>query len=322
VSAQEAREPRTQPAPWTFAAPWGARGWVSDLDGPVHWVEFGEPTHSTAAPIVFVHGLGGSHLNWALIAQRIAEGRRAYALDLRGFGMSPGSPHDTSVRANAQLLGRFLDEIVGGPAVLVGNSMGGMISILHTHARPGTVLGVVLVDPALPTPRQRPDLRVASQFVLYAIPGIGEQYMRAVQTRTSARQLVERVVQLCFADPSRASQPLLDAATALAQERRSIPNGEQSFLRASRSLMGVLARPAAYREMMHGIDVPVLLVHGEADRLVFLAAARDTAAANPSWQTQFLPGVGHTPQLETPALVIESVSTWLASHPALSRPEE
>ena len=31
----------TRPAPWAFAAPWGARGYVTDLDGPVHWVEFG-----------------------------------------------------------------------------------------------------------------------------------------------------------------------------------------------------------------------------------------------------------------------------------------
>ena len=32
----------TRPAPWAFAAPWGARGYVSDLDGPVHWIEFGD----------------------------------------------------------------------------------------------------------------------------------------------------------------------------------------------------------------------------------------------------------------------------------------
>ena len=32
----------TRPAPWAFAAPWGARGYVTDLDGPVHWIEFGE----------------------------------------------------------------------------------------------------------------------------------------------------------------------------------------------------------------------------------------------------------------------------------------
>ena len=30
----------TRPAPWDYAAPWGARGYITDLDGPVHWIEF------------------------------------------------------------------------------------------------------------------------------------------------------------------------------------------------------------------------------------------------------------------------------------------
>ena len=59
----------TRPAPWTFAAPWGARGYVTDLDGPVHWIDFGDDSGAgrDGPPIVFVHGLGGSHLNWCLI---------------------------------------------------------------------------------------------------------------------------------------------------------------------------------------------------------------------------------------------------------------
>ena len=82
--------PLVKPAPWAFAAPWGARGYVSDLDGPVHWIEFspapGDGQDGT--PIVFVHGLGGSHLNWCLIGPQLAAGRRAVALDLHGFGLT------------------------------------------------------------------------------------------------------------------------------------------------------------------------------------------------------------------------------------------
>ena len=64
----------TKPAPWTFASPWGARGYVSDLDGPVHWIEFGDEgtPGRDGTPIVFVHGLGGSHLNWCLIGPELA----------------------------------------------------------------------------------------------------------------------------------------------------------------------------------------------------------------------------------------------------------
>jgi pimeloyl-ACP methyl ester carboxylesterase len=121
-------------APWTFAEPWGARGWISDIDGPVHWIDFGGDGDGT--PIVFVHGLGGSHLNWSLVGKALAQGRRAVALDLRGFGLTPGAPRSTSIRANVRLLNAFVNEVVGAPVVLVGNSMGGVISVLQTHNNP------------------------------------------------------------------------------------------------------------------------------------------------------------------------------------------
>ncbi|MDT7751384.1 MAG: hypothetical protein QOD96_5046, partial [Pseudonocardiales bacterium] len=162
----------TREAPWSFAAPWGARGWVTDLAGPVHWVEFSSggsadtspadavpsdvapagatvgraPTHghTDAPPIVFVHGLGGSHLDWVPVGSGLAADRRAVALDLRGFGLTPGTRRTATVAANVALLDRFLREVVGTPAILVGNSMGGLISVLQTQAHPETVAGLVL----------------------------------------------------------------------------------------------------------------------------------------------------------------------------------
>jgi len=125
---------------------------------------------------------------------------------------------------------------------------------------------------------------------------------------------VQRVVNLCFADPSRASGDLLDAATALAGQRRSMPAQEAAFLEAARSLMRVLARPQRYQALMKRIQQPVLLVHGDRDRLVPIAAARAALADNPRWDSAILPGVGHTPQLETPELVIEHVTRWLERH--------
>jgi len=106
----------TRPAPWAFAAPWGARGYVTHLDGPLHWIEFGEDSGQGSAadrgrdepPIVFVHGLGGSHLNWCLIGSALAANRRVVALDLHGFGLTPGTRATSTVRRNAALLDRFV----------------------------------------------------------------------------------------------------------------------------------------------------------------------------------------------------------------------
>ncbi|HEX8132025.1 MAG TPA: alpha/beta fold hydrolase, partial [Actinomycetes bacterium] len=62
------------------------------------------------------------------------------------------------MRASQRLLDRFLHQVVGGPAILVGNSMGGTINLLQATATPDTVAGAVLVDPALPLPGlARPD---------------------------------------------------------------------------------------------------------------------------------------------------------------------
>ena len=64
--------------------------------------------------------------------------------------------------------------------------------------------------------------------------------------------------------------------------------------------------------MMAGIDVPVLLIGGEEDRLVPVAAMRQAAARNPHWESVILAGVGHTPQLEVPDAVTGAIQDWLA----------
>ncbi len=314
----------TRPAPWAFAAPWGARGYVTHLDGPVHWIEFGEDSGQSSAadrgrdepPIVFVHGLGGSHLNWCLIGSQLAANRRVVALDLHGFGLTPGGRYTSTVQRNTRLLDRFVREVTGTPVILAGNSMGGLISILQTAAAPDTVQGLVLIDPALPLPRRAADRQVGSQFLLYALPGLGELYVRKVMARTPPQLAVQRVVELCFADASRADPAMLTASIALAAERYSHRTRatDQAFLAASRSLMRVVGLRRRYWEMMASVRVPVLLVGGEADRLVPVAAMSQAADRNPRWETVILPGVGHTPQLEVPDVVTGTLRDWLEKH--------
>jgi pimeloyl-ACP methyl ester carboxylesterase len=341
--------PATRPAPWDYAAPWGARSYVTDLGGPVHWIEFSpgadgqgpkaqnaQNNHkaprpqatSNEPPIVFVHGLGGSHLNWCLLGPHLAAGRRVVALDLRGFGLTPGLRVNSTVRANTRLVDRFINEVIGTPVILVGNSMGGMISILETAANPDAVDGLVLIDPALPLPPQMPDWQVFGQFLLYGTPGLGGLVVAKAMSSVSPEAAVQRVLELCFADPSRADPQMVKAEVALVTRRRPATPAQASararvFLAAARSLLRVLGRLQSYHAMMAGIDVPVLLIGGDADRLVPVAAVRHAAARNPHWETVILAGVGHTPQLEVPETVVAAIRDWLATsrtnHAAVDR---
>ena len=65
--------------------------------------------------------------------------------------------------------------------------------------------------------------------------------------------------------------------------------------------------------MMAALRIPVLLIGGEADRLVPVAGVREAGARNPEWDTVVLADVGHTPQLEAPDAVIGTVRGWLGA---------
>jgi len=103
---------------------------------------------------------------------------------------------------------------------------------------------------------------------------------------------------------------------ALTEERRRLPGTAAPFLAAARSTIPATTN-RRNRAAMGNIRVPVLLVHGEADRLVSVRSSQAAAAANPSWETRFLPDTGHVPQLEMPQQVLDAVAGWLTRHPKL-----
>jgi pimeloyl-ACP methyl ester carboxylesterase len=290
-------------------ATWGGTAQTVDLDGPVHYVEFG----GTGPRLVLVHGLGGSHLNWCLLAPRLVSHARVTAVDLAGFGLTHPLGRSTGVHANTELLARFLRTVVGTPVVLVGNSMGGMVSILTTARHPDLVAGLVLIDPAVPGGFRDPiDRQVARNFAAYAAPVVGARLLARRRARLTPDQMVDEVLDLCCVDPSLVPADLRAASAALIVERAAVVGLDAAFLVAARSLLRVNAFARAYWQAMAGIKVPVLLIHGERDRLVPLRAARRVAERNPSWRLSTVPDVGHVPQMEAPDAVAKLILGWLA----------
>jgi pimeloyl-ACP methyl ester carboxylesterase len=283
-----------------------------DLDGPVHYVDYGGPADGPL--LVCVHGLGGSLVNWAAVAPSLSQTCRVLALDLAGFGRTKSYGRSTSVHANQQLLHRFLTEMSAEPAILVGNSMGGLISVLQIGEHPDTVAGMVLIDPALPVGLgARPDPLVAVMFGLYAVPAVGRSVVARRRSSRSAEQQALAVMRLCCADASRVPQHVVERHLDLARERFEYPDVDTELLLAARSLMWVLARRRHHAAMLRRVVVPVLLLHGDQDRLIPIASARATAAANPAWRFEVATGVGHVPQLEVPEWTINQILDWLAT---------
>src|SRR5205823_3616951 len=158
-----------------------------DLDGPVHYADFG----GTGPTLVLVHGLGGSHVNWMAVAPALARDARVLAVDLAGFGRTPLGERSADVHANRILLDRFLEGVAAGPAVLVGNSMGGLVAMMEAALAPERVAGLVLVAPAQPRSAEaRMDGRVAALF-LYALPVLVQGDRDRLVAPAASRRLAE-----------------------------------------------------------------------------------------------------------------------------------
>ena len=141
-------------APGTGLRFGGESCWV-DLGGPVHYLDYGGP--AGAPVIVAVHGLEGCAVNWSAIAPTLTSHYRVLAPDLAGHGFTRSAGRGVNVSSNRSLLHRFLEVVAGSPVILMGNSMGGMISLREAATAPGTVAGLILLDPALPVMPVRPD---------------------------------------------------------------------------------------------------------------------------------------------------------------------
>jgi pimeloyl-ACP methyl ester carboxylesterase len=281
-----------------------------DLDGPVNYVDFGghgEP------PLVMVHGLGGNALNWMAVGPQLARTHHALAIDLAGFGRTPLFRRSATVGANAELVHAFIESVIGAPVVLVGNSMGGHIALLEAADHPSAVNAMILVDPAIPGVHlRRPEPAMLGVMAALSIPGLAENLIDRRVRELGPERLVRRALALVCADTSRVAAEIVDAHVQLTRERSNLGRqNSRAFLQASRSIGFRMADPRFWIRATR-VHAPTLVVHGELDRIIPIAAARELARRRPDWTLEVLEGVGHVPMMETPDQFMSVVNGWSA----------
>ncbi|MFJ5553000.1 alpha/beta fold hydrolase [Streptomyces sp. NPDC093225] len=263
------------------------------------------PARTGLPPALYVHGLGGSSLNWSDLMERLEGDVDGEALDLPGFGDSP-PPDDGnySVTGLARAVIRHLDASGRGPVHLFGNSLGGAVTTRVAAARPDLVRTLTLVSPALPELRVQ---RSAVPTALLAVPGVPALFTRLTRDLT-AEQRVRGVLGLCYGDPSRVTPEGFRDAVEEMERRMTLPYFWDAMARSARGIVDAytLGGQHGLWRQAERVLAPTLLVYGGRDQLVSYRMARKAAAAFRGSRLLSLPEAGHVAMMEYPDVVADA----------------
>ncbi len=240
--------------------------------------------------LLLLHGLGASLEWWEQAAGLLADGYSVVVPDLPGHGLSdePADGYTPAVARSA--VAGLLDALDVPDAVLVGNSMGGLVALDFALHHPDRASALILLASAGFGRSLGWALRLAS------IRGAGELALCLAGHDWSARLAFGQL----FSDSRRIPASWLAQVVRLSR-RRSYRRSFLGCLRygvdAGGLKRGIVAGVCARAP---GLAAPTLLLWGDHDKVVPLSQARTAVRLIPHARLDILPRCGHVPQLELP----------------------
>jgi pimeloyl-ACP methyl ester carboxylesterase len=216
-------------------------GGALHLDGP-----------ESGIPLLFIHGVAGAAWSWEPQAQAFDDTYRCGRFEARGHG-------DATAVEDAGLAEYFADahealsELCrGGPAVLAGHSMGGLLAMALAAERPADVRALILVEPVY-NPEGTPH---ASGMLASAANWLLPPLVRSVQRNDAFTQTVAKLMfRSSFEDRE-------EMRKWWALQARQVPLEYPKML--YEGIQGTTGFPN--RAFAREIDMPVLLVEGSSAR--------------------------------------------------------
>ncbi|MBM2616527.1 alpha/beta fold hydrolase [Actinoplanes sp. LDG1-06] len=249
-----------------------------------------------------LHGIGRSLEDWEPQRPLLSGDHRVITLDMPGFGLSERLPAPVSLAGLADAVWAALDRLgVDRPVHLMGNSLGGAVSMRMVADHPDRVSTLTLANSAGFGPEVTFALRIL------AVPLLGRSLLRRIDPRSARR--IERSI---FFDRAHVTDERVAMAVRIGRQ----PDFAAVYLETARALGGFRGVAAGWRgELLPRVAAarrPTMIVWGERDLILpatHLAAARTLL---PYAQTHLFPDTGHMPQLERPGEFAALVRPLLA----------
>ncbi len=247
--------------------------------------------------VLLLHGMMGAWSHWEPVIAPLAACAEVIALDLPPFGHADKPPLLYSLQFYADFLTRFVRELGVARVTLVGHSFGGKIASYVAATCPEWVSRLVLVssDGYLEHPAHygtwasEPLMRGMTRLVGRYLPWF---VRRVIPAQVAVPEAMMADTTAFFADPA---TPRALVAIGKSADMLDLPSSDAA------------ARLAV-------LPMPVLILHGTADRTVDPGDARRAAALLPRAELVWLAGVGHLPMLECPERVVEELCRFVAAN--------
>lgn len=254
-------------------------------------------------PLVLFHGTGESALDWSWVLPKLGEKYRVYAPDFPGAGESAKPIQEYSINFFTQFAADFLDAIALERAVVVGNSLGGLVALRIALARPVQTTALVLIDSTGLGEAVSPFLSSLT------LPVVGEIAVAGCTTPPGAVMRSRSRAALQFAHPEQIPIEWYAEQEHLAQNF--------GFLQATLSSLRAQLYPTQQRFVMVNalpqLHMPTLLMWGEHDLIFPKAQAEAAVRRLQKGHLTIIPDCGHIAPLEQPDRFVTALDEFLTT---------
>ena len=262
-------------------------------------------------PLVLIHGFGASIGHWRKNIPGLAQaGYRVYALDLLGFGDSDKPRLDYTLDLWQSLLNDFAQHQIQDAVIFVGNSIGGLLTLMMLAHHPEVAAGGVLLNAAGGLNMRPEELTLPQRFVVGSLK-------RLITHRRVGPFLFDQVrskrrIRGSLAQVYRNREAITDELVDMLHAPSCDPNAHHVFA-------SIMTAPAGPRpsELLPHIQHPLLVLWGEEDPWAPLPTAEiyhklsQLPSAQPQVTFHSIPQTGHCPHDERPEVVNPLMIQWL-----------
>jgi pimeloyl-ACP methyl ester carboxylesterase len=250
-------------------------------------------------PLLFVHGIGGSMTNWAPTVEWFRKSYRVIALDLPCHARSSMVETDGSLEFYALAIRGLLTSIGIDRVSVVGNSLGGLITIHLALNHPEMIENMVLVDTA--GAHRFPAL--LKRAFRMTPPGLLKKVLLFSISYLARYRFFYRLAGIY--ELNEYTRVLLDEAVATAY-RPDLDRYLESYMRTARTALNV-----SYHDRLGEICKPTLIVWGQKDLGIPLKVGQEVNRMIKGSYLVSIPRAAHVPQLDQPELFNRALSRFL-----------